>query len=226
MDWLESIQKLAPWAGSLPILHKLALSVIIVGLATFSLLLVWVPAPSSMPTTQDANSSLNIIVNSSGAAAEAARKFVNQLDEKASLDRIEDKIEKSKLKKVIRELVSIEHSQAPLPWLLRNYVQSEDPRNWGQVKAIISENTPIITELVDVLKKFDGDLIYKDLDTYKQLHSMMMSRAGLYAGLSKMGPPKSPDEKAKLLKIADNFDMLISQIKLVQLKLSYYLKTN
>lgn len=225
MDWIESIQKLAPWAGSLPVIHKAVLSAIVLGVGAFSLLLIWLPAPIPKPTAERAISPLNIFVDSSSAAAEAVRKFAEQLNTPAAKDSLEGKIEKEKLKRVIRDLVRIEYSQAPLPWLLRNYVRDEDPRNWQQVTSIIAQNTPIISELADVLQEFDGDLIYRDIETYKQLRFMMNSRAGLYGQLSHMAPPKSQGEKNQLLKIADNFEILINQMKTIQAKLSEYLKT-
>ena len=159
----------------------------------------------------------------SGAAAEAAAKFSKLLSTPAAQEKVKSDVEKEKLKYVISRLVSIEYSQAPLPWLLRGYVQSEDPGNWGQVTSVITLNSPIVSELVDVLESFDGDLIYKDLETYKQLRFMMSSRAGLYSQLSTMEPPKSAAEKQQLLEIAENFEKLIAQMKIIQEKLGEYL---
>lgn len=228
MEWIESIQKIAPWAGSLPVLHKVALSTVIFGIGALCLLLIWLPAPApeKKPATSNPATPLNIFVDSSGAAAEAAAKFAYLLENKSAKAKVESDIEKEKLKDVIRGLVTIEYSQAPLPWLLRNYAQSEDPKNWQQVTSVIATNTPIISELVDVLGSFDGDLIYKDMETYKQLRFMMNSRAGLYHQLANMKPPKSKIEKEQLLKIADNFEALINQMKLIQSKLGKYLNND
>jgi len=222
MDWIESFQKIAPWAGSLPVIHKSVLTAILLGICSFTLLLIWLPAPS--PKITEKGTALSIIVDSSGAAADAVTKLSAMLDNATTRDALERRIEKRALKRVIADLVSIEGSQAPLPWLLRNYAKSDDPRNWEQVKSIISLNAPVVSELVDVLRSFDGDLIYKDIDTYKQLQFMVTTRAGLYGELSSMQPPKSPAEKRQLLQIADNFDALISQMKKIQSKLSSYLQ--
>jgi hypothetical protein len=153
-----------------------------------------------------------------------ATKFAQELSAPDANAQAQERLEKDQLKRVIEELVSIESSQAPLPWLLRNYVRNGDFRNWDQVKAILSMNTPLVSDLVDIMGKFDGDLVFKDLATYKQLRMIVDSRASLYAELGSVKPPPSEQEKAQLLKIADNFDVLISQMKVVEKKLSDYLK--
>jgi hypothetical protein len=222
MDWLESFQKIAPWAGSLPLIHKSVLTAIVLGVSLFILLLIWLPAP--LPKATDRGTALSVIVDSSGAAAEAVKKLSSMLDNSTTRESLERRVEKRALKRVITDLVDIEHSQAPLPWLLRDYAKNGDSGNWGQVKSIISMNAPIVSELVEVLRSFDGDLIYKDLDTYKQLQFMVKTREGLYGELSHMEPPKSAAEMRQLFQIADNFDTLIAQMKVIQTKISAYLQ--
>lgn len=222
MDWIETFQKIAPWAGSLPLIHKSVLTAIVLGFSIFTLLLIWLPTPSSEAV--DRGTALSIIVDSSGAAADAVKKLSSMLDNSTTRESLEHRVEKQALKRVIADLVDIEHSQAPLPWILRGYARNNDPRGWGQVTGIISANAPIVSELVEVLRAFDGDLIYKDIDTYKKLHFMVRTRAGLYRELSQMEPPKSAAEKRQLLQIADNFDALIAQMKVIQVKLSAYLQ--
>ncbi|QFG31788.1 cell envelope integrity protein TolA [Pseudomonas umsongensis] len=223
MDWIESLQKIAPWMGSLPLIHKSVLTAIVLGISLFTLLLIWLPVPSPKP--EDGGTALSIVVNSSGAAVEAVKKLSSMLDSSTTREALERKVEKQALKRVIADLVRIEQSQAPLPWLLRKYVENDSPRNWNQVKDVISMNAPIVSELVEVLRSFDGDLIYKDIETYKQLSFMVHTRAGLYGELSQAESPKSDAEKKQLLKVADNFDTLISQMKIIQNKLSDYLKS-
>ncbi|UVM48188.1 hypothetical protein LOY38_17425 [Pseudomonas sp. B21-015] len=223
MDWIESLQKIAPWMGSLPLIHKSVLTAIVLGISLFTLLLIWLPVPSPKPA--DGGTALSIVVNSSGAAVEAVKKLSSMLDSSTTRESLERRVEKQALKRVIADLVKIEQSQAPLPWLLRTYVDNNDPSDWNQVKTVISTNAPVVSELVEVLRSFDGDLIYKDIDTYKQLTFMVNARAGLYGTLSQAEPPKSDSEKKQLLQIADNFDTLIAQMKVVQNKLSTYLKS-
>jgi len=222
MDWIETFQKIAPWAGSLPLIHKSVLTAIVLGISLFTLLLIWLPAPS--PKTAERGSALSIIVDSSGAAADAVRKLSTLLDNSTTREALESRVEKQALKKVIAELVTIEQGQAPLPLLLRTYAKSDDPRNWEQVKHTIAVNAPVVSELVELLGAFDGDLIYKDLDTYKQLKFMVHTRAGLYGELSQLEAPRTAAEKRQLLRIADNFDELIAQTKVIQKQLSSYLQ--
>lgn len=207
MDWIESFQKIAPWVGSLPLIHKVVLTAIVLSISLFSLLLAWLP--TSSPKVSDKGTALSIIVDSSGAAASAVKKLSSMLDNSTMRESLERRVEKRALKKVIADLVRIEDSQAPLPRLLRSYAKNGDFRNWDQLKEIISMNAPIVSELVEVLQAFDGDLIYKDIDTYKRLQFMVRTRAGLYEELSQIKPPKSAAEKRQLLQIADNFDALI-----------------
>ncbi len=225
MELLEGIQKLAPWLGQLPTAHKVALTVAVLALASFVIAILWIPIrPDFTGQRQERNGDvLTIIVNASGAAADATNQFLQQIDSSAGQKGFSNDAEREQLKNVIHQLVSIEHSQAPLPWLLRRYAEQSDPGNWDQVKDVILMNAPKIQNLQDFLGKFNGELIARDLGTYKQLYNMTEERSGLYNELSKMPPPTSPGDKKKLLKIADNFDRLIAQIKIVQNKLARYL---
>ena len=175
--------------------------------------------PSGIKTTP-----LTIVVESTGAAAQAATQFAQELSKPDASARAEQRLEKEQLKQVIEDLVSIEYMQAPLPWLLRAYVRDGNFGNWEQVKLVINSDAKPVSDLVDLMEKFDGDLVYKDLETYRQLRTIVSSRAGLYGELASMKPPPTDQEKAQLLQIADNFDVLISQTKLIEKKLSDYLK--
>ncbi len=165
---------------------------------------------------------LTLIADSSGAAARAATRFAREINPPDANARMQGS-EKEQLKRVIRDLVSIEGSQAPLPRLLRSYVKERDPGNWSQVKDVVAMNAPLVSDLAAVMGNFDGDLVYKDLNTYKKLNTAIKSRAGLYGDLARMNPPSSEKENAELLRIADNFDVLIREMKSVEIKLSAYL---
>ena len=69
MDWIEGFQKIAPWAGSLPLIHKSVLTAIVLGISLFTLLVIWLPATPQKAADRD--TALSIIVDSSGAAADA-----------------------------------------------------------------------------------------------------------------------------------------------------------
>ncbi len=191
--------------------------------------------PSSTPAPNDPlvqlagfaiDSPLVIVTNATTAAVGALGQFNGRFSTSdESNARQLQSVEKEQLKHVIIALVSISHSQAPLPALLREYVHDyPSTALWGQITHVISENTSTVNSLVGTLKQFDGDLVYKDLKTYTRLSDLINSRAGLYSALSNMPPPTSPAELQNLTQLANNFDQLIEESKQLQQKLANYLK--
>jgi hypothetical protein len=228
VEWIETAQKVAPWAAGLPVAQKLVLSLVIVSIGAFALLLLWHPA-LPVPTTSvngksiGATSPLTIIVNSSASAAEAAAQFAKEISTPAGMEKLERNIEKAELKRVIRDLVSIETGNVSTSYLLQRYAIQPNPGSWQLVQDVVARTAPIISDVADLLEKFDGDLVFKDLETYRELRRTISSRVGLYASLSNMPPPSNDAEKAELREFAGNLNKLIYQIRIVQERLSIYL---
>lgn len=228
MEWIETAQKVAPWAAGLPVAQKLVLSLVIVSIGAFALLLLWHPALPA-PTTSvngksiGVTSPLTIIVNSSASAAEAAAQFAKEISTPDGMEKLQQNIEKAKLKRVIRDLVSIEAGNFSIYSLLESYAIHPNPDSWQRVQEIVARTAPIISDVADLLEKFDGDLVFKDLETYRELRQTITSRLGLYTSLSNMPPPSNDAEKAELLEFAGNLKKLIEQIRIVQGRLSIYL---
>src|SRR3954462_3312604 len=51
MGWIKDIQSAIPWLVSLPILPKIIISLIIVGIAALALILMWTPPPETAVAT-------------------------------------------------------------------------------------------------------------------------------------------------------------------------------
>ena len=228
MDWIETAQKIAPWAGGLPIAHKVVLSALVIGLGSFMLLLIWSPTPARLAQDPASRvvSSLTIIVELSRAAADAAAKFAQELEKSSGITKVEENVEKEQLKKFIKDLSSVREVNAPILLRLRRYVETRgNAENWNQVMNELALSAPIVSELVSVLQSFDGDLIYKDIETYKELRLLISTRAGLYSSLADAGPPSTPEEWQDLIKIANNFQNIVEQMGIVQMLLAQYLNS-
>lgn len=225
MDFVEVIQKLTYWVGALPYIHKTVLSLIFAGICLFVILLIWSPPPSKTELV------LDVVVDSSGAAAGAARKLSERLNTPTTNDALKSRIEKKKLNRLLSKLIESEISKAPIPGLLREYVRSGDPSDWHTVTLEIKRNSLIISDLIELLENFDGDLVHKDMETYRELRYIINSRArrfeqlkpDLNSNLDTSSPPGTQREKDQLLKIAENFETLINQMKSIEIKLRDYL---
>ena len=162
-------------------------------------------------------------MDSSAAAARATGDFAKRLESVENVQRVETVLERDELKSVIRDLMFIELHQASLPDVLRDYAAGGRPEDWDQVREVLEANSPVVERLVSLLEQFDGSLIYRDVETYRELSWMLRHRAGLYRWLGVGGRPTTADDKALLFAIADNFDELVAQIKTVQIRLGHYL---
>jgi hypothetical protein len=47
MDWIKGVQEVVPWLTSLPWIPKTIISALIIGVATFVLVLIWTPPPDA-----------------------------------------------------------------------------------------------------------------------------------------------------------------------------------
>ena len=212
-------------------------------LIVFTLWVIWMVSQKMIAPTSIINSSINlndsnnnsddgntivslsVIVDSSNSIADATREFTKALESQEALERIENNIEKEELGYILRRLIDIEYGQTPLLRSLRIYAKSEGTWGWSGIIDEIYLNIPIINDLVDVLETFNGDLIFRDLGTYKQLQFMTKDRVKLYEQLKSMGPPTSQYEKEQFSKIVDNLESLITQSKIIQIRLSEYVNS-
>ncbi len=168
--------------------------------------------------TRSRESRLGPLVDTTTAVNSAALAFGTEIAARGLVE----PGEKEQLKGVIKGLVTIEYANEPLPSLLRNYVAGR--REWNDVKSALSASLQPVSELVALIEQFNGDLVYKDLPTYKELRRTVNSRSELNRELENLRPPLSDQEKQQLLKIADNFEALSAQMKSLQTKLSKYLQ--
>ncbi|MDQ2711132.1 MAG: toll/interleukin-1 receptor domain-containing protein [Acidobacteriota bacterium] len=168
----------------------------------------------ALETQSDPAPSLKQLADSAKIGGNAIRSFTSFVENAVTsglrtIDIVKNRREKARLGKLMQELISIEWSQAPLPWLLRGYAQrhtsgrlSERFDNWNQVTSILAGLTPVVAEVVELLLSYQGDFMIVSPDTYKQILFGLKSRMRLYAEIQALKRPQSPEEFALLEEIA------------------------
>ena len=160
---------------------------------------------------------VDVIADSSGAAATALAELASPTNA-AKLK----KSERDQLKGIIRDLWILQHGQLGMIQRMRRVTDERDAGGWAAVRMAIPRVAGKVAELMEFLSHFEGDIIYKDLDTYRQLQSMTMSRAGIYAELENMSPPETEEGWDLLAAVVDQIENLLAQIPAVREHLSDY----
>lgn len=170
---------------------------------------------------QDPN--VGVVLDSSAATAAALDGLLRRLDDQQAAGTDAKSTERKQLKRLIRDLGFLAHMQYPVVDGLRQVVDQRDAASWGTVQHTLSNVVATVTGLVEFLADFEGDLVFRDLETFQQLQSMIMTRAGVYAELMDMPPPDTAEGWERLGRLADTIEHLLGRIVGIQERLSEYL---
>jgi hypothetical protein len=180
----------------------------------------------------DSNSlSLKTLAESTTRGSAAINSFVTTIESAfrsgaRTLDFLSDRRERIRLRRLVQELMDIEYSQAPLPWLLRGYRRHEEGRdNWGQITSTIAELTPKVAKVAELLASSDGPFIVSARDAYKSLLFSLRMRSEVYARIQSLERPSSPKDYAYLEEIASQYEGMISDLRRAQEAITEYLST-
>jgi hypothetical protein len=138
----------------------------------------------ALETQTDDCLSLRTVSEGTKVGARAVRAFASILAKAVAsgfvaVDMIKDRRERVRLGELLKHLMSIEYSQAPLPWLLREYVHEvrqhpqgsgkdqsvrdrrfRDRRQyWHQATSRLAYLTPVVAQVVELLAACQGDFI-------------------------------------------------------------------
>ncbi len=176
------------------------------------------PTFSDDPFVQDER--VDVVADSSGAAAAALVELVSP----ANAAKLR-KSERDQLKGIIRDLEILHHGQSGVIQRMQRVTNERDAAAWPHVQRAIALVAGQVNELVSLLEHFEGDLIYEDLDTFRQLQSMSMSRAGIYRELADMPAPATEEGWDRVSSVVGQIEHLLAQIPVVQERLADYLKS-
>lgn len=175
----------------------------------------------TLKTLAESTSQGSAIINSFVTAIESAFRSGAR-----TLDFISDRRERIRLRRLLQELMQIEHSQAPLPWLLRGYRRDDGGRdNWEQITSTIAELTPKVAKVTELLASSDGPFIVSARDAYKSLLFSLRTRSEVYARIRSLERPSSPKDYAYLEEIASQYEGMISDLRRAQEAITEYLST-
>lgn len=223
MSWIETLQKIIPWAAGLNVAPKIALSVIVSALNVFCLMLIWMPARKSagspskiLSVTEEADQILK------AAPKQGAHLKAITRSPMRSTGFPDNRYELARLKSILFDLIQLQASNAPFPSVLRHYAKHPDPQSWEAVVLTSAKLASIATELNNSLAAFKGDLIFEDIGTYRSIYLGLYDCLNLYEALTSFKSPSSPAELIQLTRIAARYDGLIDQMLCAQEALAQY----
>jgi hypothetical protein len=174
--------------------------------------------------------SLETLTESTSKAGAAIHAFTSAIENMVrsgvrTVDFLADRRERSRLRTLLRGLMSIEYGQAPLPWLLRGYKHTIDSGfdNWGQITSSIARLTPQVAEVTELLATIDGDFVVSARNAYKSLLFGLRARDQVYEEISSIDRPSSPEDFARLETMAAQYETMIGELKQVQEAIGRYL---
>lgn len=173
--------------------------------------------------------SLKTLADSTSSGASAIHAFVMVMEEMVrsgarTLDFLADHRERARLRRLLQRLMRIEHSQAPLPWLLRGYRQRRARVNdWARIMMMVASLTPDVAKVTELLAATNGPFMVTAHDAYKSLLFSLRSRSEVYASMAAIGPPTSDDDFAYLETIAAQYEVMIADLKRAEVAIARYL---
>ncbi len=174
-------------------------------------------------------SPLGTVADGIAKSAQAVAAFTNALKDLEKLDPekikfLHNSSEMARLKGIIHQIIELQYLQSPLPGLLRYYAKSKTKDNWDQVARSIDHIAKLVRDLVETLSHFDGDFLIYRLKAYKALVSTVRSRKRIIDELEPMNVPRSKKDIANILRMADEYEILIRYLEQSEKDIAEYLR--
>ncbi|MEN3295895.1 MAG: hypothetical protein V7642_5148 [Burkholderiales bacterium] len=223
MSWIETLQKIIPWAAGLNVAPKIALSVLLSAFNVLCLMLIWMPArksagrPAKPLSIAEASGQTPKIPP--GYSWDAGAIAKSPTPEAGFRD---NRYELARLKSILFDLIQLQASNAPFPSILRHYARHPDPHSWEAVLLDSAKLASIAGELKNSLAAFKGDLIFEDIGTYRSICLGLHDCVDLHRSLTSFSAPSAPDELIQLTGIADGYDGLLDRMMHAQEALAQY----
>ena len=227
---LESVQKLAPWLGTLPVMYKFLLSLIGVGVTAVFLLLIWVPIPAVPSAASEDQDPLLVAFKIAEAIGEQMRRSAASREAITTSDAFPD--ESEQVRNLLRGVQSISMRQSALYEDLRLLAQQvegpdsnyHDPE---ELLAYIQGNIPGLIERVEEvirrLDRFDGRFNYTKMETFSALGEALAKRQRLYRRINQLRLPLSDSDREYVLALADSWESIYKNLWLTMVEISEYL---
>ena len=135
---------------------------------------------------------------------------------------LRDPDEVKELRRIIRQIIHLQRAQMSFPNMLRNYSTTKRPEAWRAIAEDADDLSQLVASLSDSLSRFDSDFVVHRIEDYRRLIATVAGRGEALRELGTMPPPRSGRTVRRLLGIADNYELLIAQLKQAEDALAAY----